>query len=107
MPALRRRPGWQLLPDGQVVGSDRSLRAGNPLGLAGPLAPRIDAQRIAAAGHFTDRAATGGSTLNPQVQAATQASSTAVLGNVFDADSGALRLWGQRFAGLLARFSPP
>ncbi len=56
---------------------------------------------------FTDRAGTGGALLNPQVKAATQALSTAFLGSVFSGDSAALRLVGQRFAGLLARFSPP
>jgi dienelactone hydrolase len=56
---------------------------------------------------FTDRAGTGGALLNPQVKAATQALSTAFLGSVFSGDSAALRLVGLRFAGLLARFSPP
>jgi predicted dienelactone hydrolase len=56
---------------------------------------------------FTDRAGTGGALLNPQVKAATQALSTAFLGSVFSGDSATLRLVGQRFAGLLARFSPP
>lgn len=56
---------------------------------------------------FTDRAGTGGALLNPQVKAATQALSTAFLGSVFSGDSAPLRLLGQRFAGLLARFSPP
>ena len=56
---------------------------------------------------FTDRAGTGGALLNPQVKAATQALSTAFLASVFSGDSAALRQVGQRFAGLLARFSPP
>ena len=56
---------------------------------------------------FTDRPGTGGALLNPQVKAATQALSTAFLGSVFSGDSAALRLAGQRFAGLLARFTPP
>ncbi len=56
---------------------------------------------------FTDRAGTGGALLNPQVKAATQALSTAFLASVFSGDSAALRQAGQRFAGLLARFSPP
>jgi hypothetical protein len=56
---------------------------------------------------FTDRAGTGGALLNPQVKAATQALSTAFLGSVFSGDSAALRLAGQRFGGLLARFSLP
>jgi len=56
---------------------------------------------------FTDRAGTGGALLNPQVKAATQALSTAFLASVFSGDNAALRQVGQRFAGLLARFSPP
>ncbi len=56
---------------------------------------------------FTDRAGTGRALRNPQVKAATQALSTAFLASVFSGDSAALRLAGQRFAGLLARFSPP
>jgi hypothetical protein len=56
---------------------------------------------------FTDRAGTGGALLNPQVKAATQALSTAFLASVFSDDNAALRQVGQRFAGLLARFSPP
>jgi dienelactone hydrolase len=56
---------------------------------------------------FTDRAGTGGALLNPQVKAATQALSTAFLRSVFDGDGAALRLAGQRFGGLLARFSAP
>ncbi len=56
---------------------------------------------------FTDRAGTGGAELNPQVKAATQALSTAFLAAVFHGDRGALRQAAQRFAGLLARFSPP
>ena len=56
---------------------------------------------------FTDRSGTGGALLNPQVKAATQALSTAFLGSVFSGDSATLRLVGQRFGGLLARFTPP
>ncbi|HOB94199.1 MAG TPA: hypothetical protein PK306_04730 [Aquabacterium sp.] len=56
---------------------------------------------------FTDRAGTGGALLNPQVKAATQALSTAFLRSVFDGDSAALRLAGQRFGALLSRFTAP
>ena len=56
---------------------------------------------------FTDRSGTGGAVLNPQVKAATQALSTAFLAGVFGGDRDALRQAGQRFAGLLARFSLP
>ena len=56
---------------------------------------------------FTDRQGTGGALLNPQVKAATQALSTAFLSGLFGGDSSALRQAGQRFAGLLARFSAP
>ncbi len=54
---------------------------------------------------FTDRSGPGGPVLNAQVKAATQALSLAFLGSVFDGDSSGLRLWAQRFGGLLARTS--
>ena len=54
---------------------------------------------------FTDRAGTGGSELNPQVKAATQALSLAFLRHVFDqGDAGALALWAERHRPILARF---
>ncbi len=56
---------------------------------------------------FTDRAGTGGIEFNPQVKAATQALSVAFLRQVFDGEPLALRQWPQRFAALLARFTPP
>jgi predicted dienelactone hydrolase len=55
---------------------------------------------------FTDRAGTGGTELNPQVKAATQALATAFLGQVFQGDGSALQQWPLRFSGLLARFVP-
>ena len=54
---------------------------------------------------FTDRASTGGATLNMQVKAATQDLSAAFLSSVFDGDDAALKSWPHRFAGILARFS--
>ena len=56
---------------------------------------------------FTDRAGTGGIEVNPQVKAATQALSVAFLRQVFEGEPQALRQWPQRFAALLARFTPP
>jgi dienelactone hydrolase len=56
---------------------------------------------------FTDRAGTGGVTLNPQVKAATQALVLAFLREVFDGDPSELGAWPQRNAALLARFVTP
>ncbi len=58
---------------------------------------------------FTDRAGTGGVTLNPQVKAATQALTLAFVRAVFDghAASAALTAWPQQHAGILSRFSAP
>ena len=55
---------------------------------------------------FTDRGGTGGATLNPQVKEATRALAVAFVRGVFDGDDADLRLWPQRHAGLLARFTP-
>ena len=55
---------------------------------------------------FTDRAGTGGVTLNPLVKEATRSLALAFLQGVFDGDESALRLWPQRHAGILARFTP-
>ena len=49
---------------------------------------------------FTDRVA------NPALKQATQALSLAFLHSAFDGDDAALQQWPQRFAGLLARFTP-
>ena len=54
---------------------------------------------------FTDRSGPGGQVLNAQIKAATQALSLAFLGSVFENDAAGLRLWAQRFGGLLARTS--
>jgi dienelactone hydrolase len=54
---------------------------------------------------FTDRSATGGVTLNPQVKAATRELSLAFLRSVFDGDDAALQSWPGRFAAIVARFS--
>ena len=54
---------------------------------------------------FTDRAGTGGVTLNPLVKEATRSLALAFLQGVFDGDESALRLWPQRHAGILARFT--
>jgi len=53
---------------------------------------------------FTDRSGAGGSTLNAQVKAATQALSLAFLKSVFDADADALPAWAQRWDAIVARF---
>lgn len=56
---------------------------------------------------FTDRSATGGLELNPKVKAATRELTLAFLSRVFEGrDEGLLR-WGERHAGLLARWVAP
>jgi dienelactone hydrolase len=52
---------------------------------------------------FSDRGYSGGTGLNAQVKAATQALSMAFFGSVFDGDAQGLNAWLQRFGGLLAR----
>ena len=54
---------------------------------------------------FTDRSGSGGVTLNPQVKEATRALALAFQQTVFDGDEAGLRLWPQRQAAILARFS--
>lgn len=54
---------------------------------------------------FTDRAGTGGATLNPQVKAATQALALAFLRGVFEGDESGLAQWPQRHVEILARFT--
>ena len=54
---------------------------------------------------FTDRGGSGGATLNPQVKEATRALALAFLQTVFDGDEAGLRVWPQRHAAILARFS--
>ena len=54
---------------------------------------------------FTDRGGSGGVTLNPQVKEATRALALAFLQTVFDGDDAGLRVWPQRHAAILARFS--
>ena len=44
-------------------------------------------------------------TLNPLVKEATRSLALAFLQGVFDGDESALRLWPQRHAGILARFT--
>jgi hypothetical protein len=56
---------------------------------------------------FTDRAGTGGVTLNPQVKAATQALVLAFMHSVFEGDESAITAWPQQHAALLARFTAP
>jgi predicted dienelactone hydrolase len=53
---------------------------------------------------FTDRAGTGGATLNPQVKAATQGLSLAFLQSVFDGDTEALPAWARRWDDIVMRF---
>jgi predicted dienelactone hydrolase len=54
---------------------------------------------------FTDRAGTGGATLNPQVKAATRELGLAFMKSVFEREDSALHAWPGRFAALLARFT--
>jgi predicted dienelactone hydrolase len=56
---------------------------------------------------FTDRAATGGAALNPQIKTATKELSLAFVRSVFDGDEGPLRAWPQRFGALVHRFASP
>ena len=53
---------------------------------------------------FTDRASTGGVTLNPLVKAATRELSVAFWQQVFGGDDAALRDWPARHNGIVARF---
>jgi predicted dienelactone hydrolase len=53
---------------------------------------------------FTDRASTGGVTLNPLVKAATRELSVAFWQKVFGGDDEALRHWPVRHNGIVARF---
>lgn len=53
---------------------------------------------------FTDRAATGGVTLNPLVKAATRELSVAFWQKVFGGDDAALRDWPARHNSIVARF---
>jgi dienelactone hydrolase len=52
---------------------------------------------------FTDRAGTGGVTLNPQVKEATRALSLAFVKSVFEGDDSGMRVWPQAHAGILAK----
>ncbi len=54
---------------------------------------------------FTDRAGTGGATLNPQVKAATQALALAFVRGVFDEDEAGLVAWPREHTQILARFT--
>ncbi len=56
-------------------------------------------------GMFTDHGGTGGTGLNPQVKAATQALVLAFMRQVFEGDGVPLAAWPQRHAGILARFA--
>ena len=56
---------------------------------------------------FTDRAGTGGVSLNPQVKDASRALVLAFLRQVLDGDAQGLQQWPQRHAGILARFTVP
>jgi dienelactone hydrolase len=53
---------------------------------------------------FTDRSGTGGSLLNPQVKAATQALVMAFVRGVFDGDESAITQWPQQHAAIVSRF---
>lgn len=56
---------------------------------------------------FTDRGGTGGAELNPKVKAATRELTLAFLNRVFDGREEGLTRWGERYAGLLARWVAP
>lgn len=56
-------------------------------------------------GVFTDRAGTGGVTLNLQVKEATRQLSLAFMRNLFDADESSLVQWQQQFSSILAQFT--
>jgi predicted dienelactone hydrolase len=56
---------------------------------------------------FTDRAGTGGVSLNPQVKDASRALVLAFLRQVLDGEAQGLQQWPQRHAGILARFTAP
>jgi predicted dienelactone hydrolase len=53
---------------------------------------------------FTDRSGTGGTLLNPQVKAATQALVVAFVRGVFEGDASALSAWPQQHAAIVSRF---
>jgi predicted dienelactone hydrolase len=53
---------------------------------------------------FTDRAGTGGATLNPQVKQATRQLSLAFLQQVLEGEDTRLRQWPAQFAGIVARY---
>jgi predicted dienelactone hydrolase len=53
---------------------------------------------------FTDRSGTGGTLLNPQVKAATQALVLAFVRSVFEGDEAAITHWPQRHAAIVSRF---
>jgi hypothetical protein len=53
---------------------------------------------------FTDRSGTGGTLLNPQVKAATQALVVAFVRGVFEGDESALSAWPQQHAAIVTRF---
>jgi hypothetical protein len=53
---------------------------------------------------FTDRPGTGGTSLNPQVKAATRALSLAFLRDVFGGDSALLSEWPLRYGDIVSRY---
>jgi dienelactone hydrolase len=53
---------------------------------------------------FTDRSGTGGTLLNPQVKAATQALVMAFVRGVFDGDESHISAWPQQHAAIVSRF---
>jgi dienelactone hydrolase len=54
---------------------------------------------------FTDRSGTGGTLLNPQVKAATQALVMAFVRRVFDGDERSITQWPEQHTAILARFA--
>lgn len=54
---------------------------------------------------FTDRAGTGGVSLNPRIKAATRELAVAFVRTVFDGDDGRLLEWGERHRELVERYT--
>jgi len=54
---------------------------------------------------FTDRAGTGGVSLNPRIKAATRELAVAFVRSVLDGGDGTLREWGERHRDLVARYT--
>ena len=56
---------------------------------------------------FTDRSATGGLFLNPQVKMATRSLSLAFIHHILYGDESALRAWQVQYMDILSEFRTP